>query len=150
MSLQHFFNNSFYDNDRSIDRFIGHDLNHLFNSRGFGSLNNFRNFGPRVDVYENENEAVIHAELPGFKPEDIALDINDGVLQISGESKRDSQYEENQVKISERSFGKFIRTIQLKKHSDFDSVNAKFNNGVLEVTVPRKSANVQSHRIQIK
>ncbi|KXN74038.1 HSP20-like chaperone [Conidiobolus coronatus NRRL 28638] len=150
MSLQRFFNNSFFDNDKSLDRFIGHDLDRFFNNGGFGNLSSFGNFGPRVDVYENENETVIHAELPGFKSEDVILDINGDVLQISGESKRDNQYEENQVKISERSFGKFTRSIQLKKDSDCDNINAKFNNGILEVTVPRKSTNTQSRRIQIE
>jgi HSP20 family protein len=148
MSLQRFMNNSFFDNDKSLTRFMGHDLDHLFNNRGFGRLSNFVNSGPSVDVYENEKETVVHAELPGFKPEDVTLDINDDVLQISGESKRDSQYEENNVKVSERSFGKFTRSIQLRKDSDLDSVTAKFNNGVLEVTVPKKST-TQSRRIEI-
>jgi HSP20 family protein len=142
MSLQQF--HPFFNNEGTLDRFMNNSLGNLFDSRNRG----LSSFGPRVDVYETEKETMVHAELPGFKPEDVTLDINENQLQISGESKRDEQYEQNHVKVSERSFGKFSRSIQLRNDSDFDNITAKFNNGVLEVVVPKK-ANAASRRIQI-
>ncbi|KXN74037.1 HSP20-like chaperone [Conidiobolus coronatus NRRL 28638] len=142
MSLQQF--HPFFNSDGTLDRFMNNSLGGFFDGRNRG----LSSFGPRVDVYETEKETVVHAELPGFKPEDVTLDINENQLQISGESKRGEKYEQNHVKVSERSFGKFNRSIQLRNDSDFDNVTAKFNNGVLEVVIPKK-ANSASRRIQI-
>jgi HSP20 family protein len=145
MSLQRYYSSPLFGYDSSLEHFMNDSLNHFFSDHG----RRLNNFGPRIDVYETDKETVVHVELPGFKPEEVNLEINENVLQISGESKRDKQYEDNHVKVSERSFGKFSRSIQLRNGPDGDNIKAKFNNGILEIQVAKKPV-AESRRIQIK
>ncbi|KAI0244449.1 hypothetical protein L0F63_002142 [Massospora cicadina] len=96
----------------------------------------------RMDVYENDKETVIHVELPGFKKEDISLDVSEenSCLTLRGTSKRNESFNEGQLRCSERSYGSFARTIRLPIGSEFDKVGAKFNDGILEINVPKNIA----------
>eukprot|EP00026_Physarum_polycephalum_P018204 Phypoly_transcript_19708.p1 GENE.Phypoly_transcript_19708~~Phypoly_transcript_19708.p1 ORF type:complete len:208 (-),score=46.24 Phypoly_transcript_19708:88-639(-) len=119
---------------------------------------------PVVDVKENDQGFAIHAELPGLKKEDIHIDVNDGILTLSGE-KKDEKKEENEryhrycfpfrllfsiafylfLPLShanfscrvERSYGKFVRSFALPKGADPMQITAEFNDGVLELKVPK-------------
>ena len=102
-------------------------------------------YAPNLDVSDTPKQITLHAELPGLKKEDIKIEAHGGHLTISGENKDEKDYEEGSWHIRERKFGKFQRSVRLPKNADFNAVSAKYDNGVLEVVVP-KLANVESER----
>ncbi|KAF0542798.1 HSP20-like chaperone [Gigaspora margarita] len=92
---------------------------------------------PPLDVHEGDKEFVVNAELPGVTKEQINLDIHDGALCISGETKQDEKYNEGNTHIQERRYGAFSRTITLPRNVKTEEICAKFENGILEVKLPK-------------
>jgi HSP20 family protein len=92
---------------------------------------------PALDVYENKDNFVVKAELPGMKKEDIEVSLHDGSLSISGERKTESKHEEGGVYRAERFFGRFQRTVTLPTAVAADKVKAAYNDGVLTITLPK-------------
>ena len=92
---------------------------------------------PALDVYENENNFVVKAELPGMKKEDIEVSLNDGSLSISGERKTETRREDAEVYRAERFFGRFQRTVTLSSAVAPDKIQAAYKDGVLTVTLPK-------------
>ena len=91
---------------------------------------------PAMEVRQRDDALVIHADLPGLKPDDVQVELDNGVLTISGERQDSSEDRQEGRYHSERSYGAFSRSIALPENVDEDQVNARFENGVLEVTVP--------------
>jgi len=104
---------------------------------------------PQVDVRETEEAFVIHAALPGVKKEVIGLQVKDGRLILSGEAKRDVQEEKDGWVRREISAGTFYRAFQLPTGLRSDKIEAKFEDGVLEVRVP-KAEEAKPHSIDIR
>ncbi|OAV89894.1 hypothetical protein PTTG_05637 [Puccinia triticina 1-1 BBBD Race 1] len=104
---------------------------------------------PKMDVVETEKSIVVTTELPGAKKEDISIDLHNGRLSISGHTKASSEHSEGSVRISERSFGSFSRSIAVPPGLTHDQVKAGFKDGVLEVTIPKSLPNKESHNIPI-
>jgi HSP20 family protein len=95
----------------------------------------------RIDVRESAAAYVVHAELPGVKKDDISIEIEGNEVQIGAESKRDSQAKDGEkVLRTERFFGKSSRRFSLPVEIDETKVEAKFADGVLELTLPKKAA----------
>jgi HSP20 family protein len=94
-------------------------------------------WSPAFDVYENQDNFTVVAELPGVKKEDLAISLHEGRLSISGERKREEKSENTEVYRSERVFGRFQRTFTLPTAVTADKVTAKFTDGVLTVTLPK-------------
>ena len=95
----------------------------------------------KLDVKEKGNNYLVHAELPGMKKEDIHVHIDGGVVSISAERKQEKEVKEGErVLRSERYFGKVSRSIQLGQEIDESKSIAKFTDGVLELTLPKKIA----------
>ncbi|CAG8730359.1 11979_t:CDS:2, partial [Gigaspora margarita] len=92
---------------------------------------------PPLDVHEGDKEFVVNAELPGVTKEQINLDVRDGALYISGETKQDEKYKEGNTHIQERRYGAFSRTISLPRNVKTEGICAKFENGILEVKIPK-------------
>ena len=94
------------------------------------------NYFPTVDVVKQENSINFSVELPGVKKEDVKIVLEDGILSISGEKKNHTE-ENDQVTIyrNERRFGTFERKFKLQDDINSDDVKAKFENGVLNVSV---------------
>jgi len=92
---------------------------------------------PALDVYEEKDNFLVKAELPGMKKEDIEVSLHDGSLSISGERKTESKHEEADVYRTERFFGRFQRTITLPTAVAADKVKAAYKDGVLTVTLPK-------------
>ena len=90
-------------------------------------------WAPALDLFENEESYVATLELPGFKPGDFSIDLNDGVLTLSGERKAEG----NGVFRNERPTGKFSRRVELPKRVDAQRVKAEYKDGVLTVTLPK-------------
>jgi len=92
---------------------------------------------PALDVYEEKDNFVVKAELPGMKKEDIEVSLHDGSVSISGERKTESKHEDAEVYRTERFFGRFQRTITLPTAVAADKVKAAYKDGVLTVTLPK-------------
>ncbi|MBS0509593.1 MAG: Hsp20/alpha crystallin family protein [Proteobacteria bacterium] len=103
----------------------------------------------RVDVKENPDGYEVHAELPGMKKEDIHVHIDGPVVSISAERKQEKEVKEGErVLRTERYFGKVSRSFQLGQDVDESRATAKFNDGVLALTLPKK-AEAQAKRLTI-
>jgi HSP20 family protein len=101
-----------------------------------------------VNVKENAEGIKIHAELPGIKKEDIQVDVSEGVLTLSGEKKTEKKEENERYHQAERSYGKFQRSFSIPKGVDVSQIDACFNDGVLELTVPKPV--IEKRKIEIK
>ena len=93
----------------------------------------------KIDVTEKGGNYLVHAELPGISKEDIHVNIDGPTVSISAEREKDVK-EGERVLRTERYFGKVSRSFQLGQDIDEDKSSAKFNDGVLELTLPKKSA----------
>lgn len=113
-------------------------------SPGFAARSEFE-YTPALDLEENDNAYMIYADLPGMKKGDIKLDFNNNVLTISGERLRETKGE---GKFTERVYGKFQRNLSLPSQVNADKIQAHFEDGVLEITVP-KAEGARSHSIKI-
>lgn len=104
---------------------------------------------PKIEVSENEKDVAVRAEMPGMSDKDVDLEISsDGYLTISGEKKTEHKDNHNGSYFSEFSYGSFKRTVPLPWDLKFDDAKAQFENGVLEVSIP-KSNNEQSRKKKI-
>lgn len=94
----------------------------------------------RMDVKEGENAYTLHAELPGVRKEDISVNVEGTLVSLSAEVKRESERKEGEEVIqSERYFGRVSRSFTLAHEVDETQAKAKFENGILEVTLPKKT-----------
>ena len=92
---------------------------------------------PSVDIFEDKNDMVIKAEMPGMKKEDVNISITESSVTISGEKKQEDEVEKKDYHRIERSYGSFCRRFQLPDNVNSDKVKASFKNGVLEVRLPK-------------
>lgn len=94
---------------------------------------------PSADVYETDNEYVFEFELPGFTKEDVKVKVEDNVLTVSSEIKEEKKEEKDKsYHIIERRYGSFKRQFSLPENVDVANIDAKFENGVLELKVQKK------------
>ncbi|HZT05873.1 MAG TPA: Hsp20/alpha crystallin family protein [Chloroflexota bacterium] len=97
-------------------------------------------WAPTVDMYEKNGEVIIKAEIPGVKKEDVRLTIDAGDLVIEGERHAETEVKEKDYYRMERSFGSFYRRLPLPEGVHEEQIKATFNEGVLEVHVPKPAA----------
>lgn len=97
-------------------------------------------FIPAVDLHETSEGYLVSADLPGMDQKDIKVDVHNGRLTIHGERSREEKSEEGQFRRYEKSYGRFERSFQLPQNVAEDKVQARFENGVLEVFVPKVEA----------
>jgi HSP20 family protein len=100
-----------------------------------------------LDVVQKTEEVEVKASLPGIKPEEIDIAIEDNVLTIKAESSSESETEEGGYLVRERSFGSFFRALRLPDSVDSEKVRSTYENGVLEITLPKAE---EKKRKQIK
>ena len=107
-----------------------------------------RRFAPATDLIESDTHYVLRADLPGVSEDDVTVELDDNVLSISG--KRASQHEERTAgyRRVERSSGSFRRSVRLPEGVDGDAIQASFDRGVLEVTVPKPEQR-KPHRVHV-
>lgn len=106
---------------------------------------------PPVDVLENEKDFRIVAELPGLSAENIDISIADDLLTVKGEKADEREEKANNYRVSERRFGSFKRSFQLPRGVDAEKVEAKFDKGVLTITMPKPAeAAARQRKITIK
>jgi HSP20 family protein len=90
-----------------------------------------------VDIYEENNDIVLKAELPGMKKEDIDVSLTDKFITLSGEKKKEEKVEKKDYSRLERSYGSFSRSYRLTAEVKTDNAEAKFKDGLLEIRIPK-------------
>jgi HSP20 family protein len=107
-------------------------------------------WAPSIDVLQRDGDLVIRAELPGAKPEDVDITVQNGLLTISGRIEEEREEERRGYLVRERRYGTFRRSLQLPQDVDESDINARFQDGVLEVTIPGAAAVQEPRRIQVE
>jgi HSP20 family protein len=123
-------------------------LNSFFDTPTVAGRGALRRWVPATDLVETETDFVLRADLPGLSESEVNIEFDDNVLTISGERKSEHEDRKTGYYRVERSFGSFRRTLTLPEGVDAESIRATFNNGVLEVTVP-KPAQRAPRKVQI-
>jgi HSP20 family protein len=122
---------------------IRRQTNHLFDDvfsplfRSDDSLLSRWNWHPTVDIYDNDDNIVIKAELPGIDKKDIDIDVKNGVLTLKGERSFDNEVKEEKYYRRERAFGNFERTFRLPAKVDPEQINANYKDGILTIDIPK-------------
>lgn len=93
---------------------------------------------PAVDIYEDPEMIQLHAELPGMEMKEIEVKVANNTLQIKGEKKLQNQEKKEHYNRVERVYGRFIRSFVLPNTVDQEKIRAKYENGVLAVTLPKR------------
>ena len=91
----------------------------------------------KVDIFEEGNDVVVKAELPGMKKEDLDVNLTDDTITVSGEKKKEEKIEKKDYYRVERSYGSFTRSFRLPKEVQSDKAKASFKDGILEIRVPK-------------
>jgi HSP20 family protein len=137
--------NPFMSLQREIDR--------LFDdfTRGFPAFSNnaVGELLPDMDVTETDKQIEITAELPGLEEKDVQINLADNVLTIRGEKKAEKEEKDKTFRLVERSYGSFLRSLELPAGINPDAIKASIEKGVLKVTVP-KPAPAQVKKIDVK
>jgi HSP20 family protein len=107
-----------------------------------------RGWMPAVDVFEKEDRFVVKAELPGMKEDDIDVSAVGDTLSIKGEKKTETEIQEEGYYRCERGYGSFYRSIPIPSNVDANKIEASFEDGVLEVALP-KSAKIKPKKIAV-
>lgn len=94
-------------------------------------------FVPKVDIIENENSYELHVAAPGLSKEDFNIELKDNSLTVSGERKFSDEKKEKNYHSIETQYGSFIRSFALPENVDGSTISAKYNNGILELTIPK-------------
>jgi HSP20 family protein len=105
-------------------------------------------WAPAVDIKEETDKFIVHADIPGVKPEDIEVNMEAGVLTVKGEKKTEAKTEKDGYKRVERTSGSFYRRFSLPDSADSEAISAKCKHGVLEITIPKREA-VKPKRIDV-
>ena len=107
-------------------------------------------WAPAVDVLQRDGDLVVRAELPGVRPEDVDITLENRVLTISGERREEQDEQRGGYYVRERRHGSFRRSMTLPEGVDEDRVRARYENGVLEVTIEGAAAAREPRRIQVQ
>ncbi|HUU38733.1 MAG TPA: Hsp20/alpha crystallin family protein [Candidatus Desulfaltia sp.] len=105
-------------------------------------------WAPAVDIYEDEKQLVLTAEIPGISEKDIDIKIEDNTLSIHGERKLEKETNEENYHRIERAYGSFYRSFSLPNHIDQDKIQAEHENGVLRIIMPKKPE-LQPRKVKI-
>ena len=124
--LERFFNDSLYDNTQ------------------------VQNFIPEVDVLESEKTYELHLAVPGFSKDNFNLEVDDNLLTVSGERKFEENQSDKTFKSVQTSYGSFSRTFTLPDNVDATKIEAHYNNGILEVVVPKDETKIIKTSIKVK
>lgn len=107
-----------------------------------------RGWTPAIDIFEKDDKFVVKAELPGMKEEDIDVSVVGDTLTIRGEKEAETEVEEDDYYRCERSYGSFVRSIPLPSTVNSDKIEANFEDGVLEVSLP-KVAEIKPKKVRV-
>lgn len=124
------------------------DLNRSYESRD-GSDVSTSDWTPAVDIREEKDHFVLHADVPGVDPKAIEINMENGILSISGTREKEAVEEGKNYKRVERVRGSFMRRFTLPDYADAERISARSTNGVLEIVIP-KHEKVKPRKIEVK
>jgi HSP20 family protein len=107
---------------------------------GLGSNDAYGTWVPPVDIFEQGDDLIIRAEVAGVDKDAIDISVEDNRLMLSGERKREREFDDDNAYRLERSFGSFTRSFVLPKTVDATRISAQYRNGVLEIRLPKAEA----------
>ncbi len=137
-----------HDVDRMMDDFFARRMRPWWPKRWFGAWDE-EIVTPALDVYEEKDEIIVKAELPGMDKNEIEIEIADSELILKGEKKKEEKVEEKNYYRCERSHGAFRRSVELPRDVQADKIKATFKNGILEVRLP-KTEKAKAKDIKVK
>ncbi len=139
-------------NPRTLRTFTTNNLfDDLFNDRFFNSdVTVGKSFTPQVDISETDKAFELSFAVPGIKKDEIKIDLNEGQLIVSGERKFEEKKEEKNFHSVETRYGSFSRSFHLPDNIDADKVEAKYEDGLLNITIPKDEKKIQKKTIAIK
>lgn len=101
---------------------------------------------PSVDIFEDKNEVVVRAEIPGVKKEDLDVTLTEDTISIAGEKKKEEKVEKKDYYHWESSYGSFARTFSLPAEVQTEKAKSQFKNGVLEVRIPKTAEAIKKEK----
>ena len=115
-------------------------INRLFNDtfERTGQESNLTAWAPAVDIYENEHELVVKADLPDIDPKDLDIRVENNILTIRGDRKFEKNVNEDNYLRVERAYGAFSRSFALANTVNPDGIKADYQNGVLTLVIPKR------------
>ena len=132
---------------KEMDNF-SKDMQHFFEFSPFkfGGLNS-----PRVDLYQTESDVIVNAEIPGVSKEDLNIFIDENVLRLSGQTKRNQALKNEESYRTERYYGSFQRTIPLPVEVKSEQAKAEYKDGILSIHIPKvEPSKMKGKRIEIQ
>lgn len=106
-------------------------------------------WAPAIDVKEEESRFLIHADVPGVDADDLEITMEDGILSVQGHRQTSTESDDNGWHRVERVSGRFHRRLALPDTADAEGIKAEYNNGVLEIEVPKQTKSLP-RRIKVK
>lgn len=128
--------------ESEMDRLMRSFLSSSQGAQGMG-------WSPSVDMVDTDGEYTVTAELPGVKPEDVHVEIDEGVLTLKGEKRDEREEKTRNRRIFEREYGSFERSFTLPRSVDPENVEAEFKNGILTVHLPKREESM-GRKIEIQ
>ena len=133
---------------REMDN-VGRDMESFFERSPFGFFS--KTTSPRVDVFETEKNVVVKAEIPGVSKEDLNVYVDENSIKLSGQTKKENKFKDENVFRSERYYGSFSRTIPLPAEVKSEQAEAEYKDGILSITVPKvEPSKVKGRKIDIQ
>ena len=136
-----------------LNDFVPTSFNHLvdrfFNESMGRSGGSAYSFVPKVDIIEDEKAFEIHLAVPGMSKEDFKIDLKDNQLTVSGERKFRDGVEEKNYRSVETQYGAFSKIFVLPENVNAERIEAKYNNGILELVVPKDEKKLLKTTIKV-
>ena len=138
----------FGEMENYFDRLFRHPFSMMTPSLLFRDYPRLDEVTPSIDIYEEGNDLVLKAELPGIKKDDLNVTITENRITLTGEKKQEEKVEKENYHWSERTYGTFTRSFRLPDHVNGDAAKASFKEGVLEIRIP-KTAEAKQKKITV-
>lgn len=104
-------------------------------------------WAPRVDISEDDGKIVLRADLPGVDEKDVSVKVEDSVLTLAGERKFVKETDDENFQRVERTYGSFTRSFTLPETVDTDKISAKYDNGVLHISIPKVETKAKAAKV---
>ena len=127
-----------------VNRLFSNNLKPSFGDEGIGR----GAWNPNVDIYENKDQIILEAELPGMNRDDFELTIENNVITLRGERRFEKRDDTDNYHRVERAYGSFTRSFTLPQTVSGEGANAEYRNGVLRVTLPKREE-TKARRIEV-
>ncbi len=150
MALSPFKGRGLYDVHGEMNRLFDEMFGGLARRSGRQGEGLADSWSPALDVLHEDGDVLVRAELPGVKPDDVDITLSRGVLTISGQRKAEQEQQGQGYYVRERRYGSFRRSLVLPEGIDESKIDARYDNGVLEVRIAGAAAVQEPKKIQIQ